>query len=213
MRDLIYSLHVFILNCIGISVVQSALAVLAVTMLFQSIPNLNFSPLHAHRVSEAILGICSFAQCSRGMAPRSSTQPPASKKPRLNQEDEIMFEDLNTDDGVSTNNSDSTLPLDGKSNGGKKGRRKSAGSSGGAAGLGRGHCMMPSCALEKKSNKSRFCRDHQTHYDMLRYKKAKEFGTDEPGKAKLKEWVQRMKDWCCSACLCFFCFVLCSLIR
>ena len=30
---------------------------------------------------------------------------------------------------------------------------------------------------------------------------------------EMKEWVQRMKDWCCSACLCFFCFVLCSLIR
>ena len=206
----------FILNCIGISVVQSALAVLAVSMLFQSIPNLNFSPLHAHRVSEAILGICSFAQCSRAMAPRSSAQPPPSKKPRTTQdEDEIMFEDLNTDDGVSTNNSDSTLPLDGKSvggNSGQKGKRKSAGSSGGAAGLGTGICMMPRCALEQK-DKSRWCVDHQTHYDMLRYKKAKEFGNDEAGKAKLKEWVQKMKDWCCSACLCFFCFVLCSLIR
>ena len=205
----------FILNCIGISVVQSALAVLAVSMLFQSIPNLNFSPLHAHSISEAILGICSFAQCSRGMAPRSSTQPPASKKPRLNQEDEIMFEDLNTDDGVSTNNSDSTLPLDGKSvggNSGQKGKRKSAGSSGGAAGLGTGICMMPRCQMQQKE-KSRWCVDHQTHYDMLRYKKAKEFGNDEAGKAKLKEWIQKFKDWCCSACLCFFCFVLCSLIR
>ena len=207
MRDLIYSLHVFILNCIGISVVQSALAVLAVTMLF------HFSPLHAHSVSEAIRSICSFAQCSRAMAPRSSAQPPPSKKPRTTQdEDEIMFEDLNTDDGVSTNNSGSTLPLDGKSDGGNKGKRKSAGSSGGAAGLGTGICMMPRCALEQK-DKSRWCVDHQTHYDMLRYKKAKEFGNDEAGKAKLKEWVQKMKDWCCSACLCFFCFVLCSLIR